>query len=292
MTKISDKVISQIRNNMVSASKRKIVSLADFLLPQDVKTADQLISMGYDPVHAAYISAQNFLSYFAEMISVFPALEEFWEVGDFAITEYMPSGLPLSPLTQSYFSGWLYLDVFFGPYRETIGTCLIDTYNALSKDSSHMIEIVRTMQASRMGLYEHCGLTDKYVILRELASEREEVCLVPAGYRGKKGQLWFVRVLPSFLEKHPYSIVFTTPYIIKNPGKTEWLEYFSRLLPMTDTRSTALSLFMKYGLTRFYWPEYIFNAYCGGQNDAIYLKGLPQQTNSFKNSKINPAYDL
>ena len=278
MGKISAKVISQIRKSMKFTHERKIVSLSDFLRPKDVKTGEELIKMGYDPIHAAYVSAQNLLSYFSEMISGLPPLDEFWEIADFATKKYMPSGPPWSPLTGSFFSGWLYLDVFFGPDRETIASCLIDTYNAFSKDSSPMVEIIDTMQASRMGIYEHCGLTGKYVILRELTSEREEVCLVPAGYSGKKGQLWFVRVMPSFSNRNHYSVVFTTPYIIQNPDKNTWLYYLSRKFPMRSTpiSNTALSLYMKYGVTRFYWPEYIFKAYCGNQKDAIYLKGLPQ----------------
>ncbi len=282
--KVSGKVISEIKKSMHRIQKAKVVQLSDFIMPKDVKTVDEIIKMGYDPVHAAYISAQNILSYFCEKVSSLPALEEFCQLGELATQEYMPSGPPWSPLTTSYFSCWLYFDVTFGSDRETIATCLIDVFETLMpfplKKIEFMLDVIDTMQASRMGIYEHCGMKGDYVILKELVSEREEVCLVPVRYSGEEGQLWLVRILPSLYGDTHHPVVFTTPYIIESPGKNEWLGYFQEVLPKfgLSNNNSALNWLMKYGLTRFYWPQYIFSSFCGNIREAIFLKGLPKST--------------
>jgi hypothetical protein len=41
-------------------------------VPRDVKSVEALIRSGHDPLHAAYLAAQNFASFFAEAMSQFP----------------------------------------------------------------------------------------------------------------------------------------------------------------------------------------------------------------------------
>ena len=72
------------------------------------------------------------------------------------------------------------------------------------------------MQQSRMGFYVHCGSKDGAVLLREVGTRKIKSCLSPAGYIGRKGQIWFVRVLPPPHRSCHQHIVFNTPYVIRD----------------------------------------------------------------------------
>jgi hypothetical protein len=49
---------------------------------------------GYDPLHAAYIAAQNFTGLFMEEVTKFPEFDSYWGIYGPAQKEYMPSGPP------------------------------------------------------------------------------------------------------------------------------------------------------------------------------------------------------
>ncbi len=283
MGRLSSKVISEIRKNNLCTRREKVTQLSDFFNSKDVKSVDKLVKMGHDPLHACYISAQNMVSHYCENILGLAALEECRQIADIATKRYMPRGPRWSPLTKSYFTCWLCFDVPFGPDKETVATCLIDTFEVLMlfppKGTDFMLDVIDIMQASRMGIYEHCGLAGKYVILRGLISERVETCFVPAGYTGEKGELWFVRVVPPLNDRYRYSIVITTPYVIQSPAKNEWLAYFRDVLPNLAAGGNSgggLNQLMKYGLSRLYWPSFISGSFCGHIREAIFLKGLPK----------------
>ena len=74
------------------------------------------------------------------------------------------------------------------------------------------------MQESRMGLYIHNGREGKLIVLEELVTEAVCRAIVPAGYHGVKGEKWYVRVLPPPILGSSEHIVFTTPYILVQPG--------------------------------------------------------------------------
>ena len=44
---------------------------------------------------------------------------------------------------------------------------------------------------------------------------------------------------------------------------------------------------MKYGLSRHYWNEFVFEAYVNHQPQAIYLAGLPDIDASRPHSRVN-----
>jgi hypothetical protein len=240
----------------------------------------------YHPSHAAYLAAQNLVSYLAEEMS---ALREMWEysaiVGP-AEDEYMPDGPPFSPLTKTYFTTWAFFDASFGQGRETIGTCLLDIGPDLGISPDYLAAI-RFMQQSRMGIYEHRGVEGEHVRLRELISGQSYTCLVPAGYLGQAGELWYARILPPPFADLDDSLVFTTPYHLIAPGKKAWTDFLNRTmaktgLPISQSAKTgsaneypALEALMKYGLHRNYWHEFIFQAYVNYRHDVVLLAGLP-----------------
>jgi hypothetical protein len=55
--------------------------------------------------------------------------------------------------------------------------------------------------------------------------------VVPSGYRGQRGELWYARVLPPPVPGGSEHVVFTTPYVLLKPGIQEWQAYFRRTLP-------------------------------------------------------------
>jgi len=74
------------------------------------------------------------------------------------------------------------------------------------------------MQNSRMGFYIHEGVSEGFVHLRELITQKQIKAIVPSGYMGSQGEIWFARIMPEPFAKlnYGYSVVFTTPYIISD----------------------------------------------------------------------------
>src|ERR1700730_4191666 len=132
---ISKKLASRFRKAKRQLSDLRRQAAADFAqVPRDVKGVEALVCSGHDPLHAAYVAAQNFTSSFAEAVSQFPEFDPYCRIVGPAEEEYMPSSPPMSPLTMSYFTTWAFFDVRFGPDRETIGTCLLDLAELLDMD--------------------------------------------------------------------------------------------------------------------------------------------------------------
>src|SRR5450755_224795 len=157
MGDISKKLASRFRKAKKQLGDLRRQAAADFgQVPRDVKTVQALVRSGHDPLHAAYVAAQNFTSFFAEAVSQFPEFDPYCQIVGPAEDDYMPDAPPLSPLTRNYFTTWTFFDVRFGPDRETIGTCLLDVADLLEMDP-FMAETIRRFQDSRMGIYEQCG---------------------------------------------------------------------------------------------------------------------------------------
>ena len=136
------------------------------------------------------------------------------------------------------------------------------------------------MQRSRVGFYVHCGGEGDGVLLREVGSREIVSCMVPAGYAGREGEIWFVRVLPP---PHPLCrrhIVFTTPYVIGDWPERAFIDYLERELARMKAKmprgtDDAHSHLMKYGPNPNHWNEYIFCAFAGYRTEAIFLTGIP-----------------
>ncbi len=282
-------VANKIAKKLKSSRKSKVVDLAawregrELALETGLVGDDKTLSKkfaDYDPCHAMYCVGQNFASVMTELISGLREAKGYARIVGDAEEEYMPDYPPMSPLTTSYFTMWAMFDVQFGSSRETMGTCIlriVPEFDGLS----WVTDIVELMQQSRMGFYVHCGCKDGAVLLREVGTREVLSCLSPAGYRGKKGQIWFVRVLPPPHHLCHQHIVFNTPYVIRDYPERAFTDYlkreFARMkekkeLPKVDGARRHL---MKYGPDPNHWNEYIFCAYSNHQHDAIFLTGIP-----------------
>ena len=272
---ISKKLASRFRKAKKQVGDLRRQMAADFAqVPKDVKSVEALVRSGHDPLHAAYIAAQNFTSFFAEAVSQFPEFDPYCEIVGPAEEEYMPDSPPLSPLTRSYFTTWAFFDVRFGQDQETIGTCLLDLADLLGMDP-FMAETIRQFQNSRMGIYEHVGTEEGRCRLRELVTGEDFQCHNASGYRGKPGELWYVRVCSPLLDLFDYHVAFTTPYILIGTSKADWTAYLKKNLLGSADSEKALYEFMKFGKELNAWNEFIFQAYHHYQSDAIFLAGLP-----------------
>ena len=152
-----------------------------------------------------------------------------------------------------------------------------------------LLRLIRLMQVSRMGLYAHEGTQGSLVVLRELATDAVCRAIVPAAYRGQKGELWYARLLPPPIPGAAEHVVFTTPYIILRPGLRDWQAYLRRTLPEgpPPVHVDACECHMKYGPTRTYWDDYVFEGYVNHRSGAVYLAGLPDVPESRPHSEVN-----
>jgi hypothetical protein len=204
-------VISKKRASRFRKARRQLGQLrrqaaADFAqVPKDVKSVEVLVLSGHDPLHAVYVA--------------FPEFDPYCQIVGAARDEYLPSRPSLSPLTMSYFTTWAFFDVRFGPDGETLDTCLLDVADLLAMDS-FLAETIRQLQGSRMGIYEQGGTEGGRCRLGELVTDDEFACHVASGYRGKPGQLWYVRLCPPlrelFAAKHP--LVNLDPRLLDAPA--------------------------------------------------------------------------
>ena len=281
-------VADKIAKRLVSARGSKVVDMAvwregrklaleaDFggEGPVPAKFAD------LDPCHGIYAMAQNIVSLMAETISMLREAKGFARIVGDAEEEYLPAGPPMSPLTVSHFSMWAFFDVRFGSSRETMGSCILRMASALDFPD-WLTDTVRLMQGSRMGFYVNCGSEGETALLREVGTRETVPRMVPSGYEGGKGEIWFVRVLPPPHELCRRHIVFTTPYVIRGHSEREFAEYLERELarmkaqakpPRTDDLHGHL---MKHGPEPNHWNEYIHCGYTGHRHEAIFLTGIP-----------------
>lgn len=243
----------------------------------EIASLQRRTDLAPDPVHAAYVCVQNITSVFAEAISPLPEMGPYYEAAAKAEDEYMPGGPPMSPLTNSYFTAWAFFDLRFGRDRETIGTILLDLAESLGLSPLDRV-VARQFQESRMGIYEHDGSDGPMTRLRELLTDEEFACIVPAGYAGQKGELWYVRLCPP-TQGFDHHVAFTTPYILQRASKEDWVVYLERSLDKVtggDLRRRLYHL-LKFGQHVNGWHEFIFQAYAGHQPDAIFLAGLPDK---------------
>jgi hypothetical protein len=234
---VSKKLASRFRKAKQRLGDLRRQVAADFgRVPRDVKAVQALVRSGHDPLHAAYVAAQNFTSFFAEAVSQFPEFDSYCKIVGPAEEEYMSSSPPLSPLTMSYFTTWAFFDVRFWPDGETIGTCLLDLADSPDMEP-FMAESIRRFQDSRMGIYEQCGNEGGRFQLRELVTDDEFTCHVASGYRGKPEELWYVGLCPPPLDLVDYHIAFTSPYVLIGATKSDWTAYLKKsLLGSADTR--------------------------------------------------------
>jgi hypothetical protein len=236
-----------------------------------------LIADGFDPVHSSYLLVHHLASVLAVHVARLPELRDHAAEVEQAKNWYIPDGPPISPITASFFQSWSLFDHPIGNTIDTLGGCLIEASDIFSFNPDE-IDVLMKLSASRMGIYEHQGLSENYVKLRELITDQEFVTHVPSGYRGRSGELWFVRLLPPLLpELATYHVAFTTPYVLIGATRSDWILFLRRNIVITKAprEEEALCRFMKAGSSKNYWNEFVYLAYHHTLPNAVFLAGIP-----------------
>jgi hypothetical protein len=92
---ISKKLASRLRKaKKLLGDLRRQVAIDFSDVPRNLQGKVILDTPGYDPLHAAYIAAQNFTGLFMEEVTKFPEFDSYWGIYGPAQKEYMPSGPP------------------------------------------------------------------------------------------------------------------------------------------------------------------------------------------------------
>ena len=241
---------------------------------------DDMVSQGCDVSHAAYVFTINFTSVLSEQMASLKEAKKLFKILNDATVEYIPQGPPISPLTNSYFSLWACFDLVFGGGQVTIGNCAL-AFAEKAKSGRWLCDTLLFLSVSRMGFYVHCGKDGDFVKLREIGTQEILYCHVPVDYKGKKGELWFVRLAPAVFSHDKYFVVLTTPYIVLGYSESDYLSSFQREFERAKLsvkkldKETFLNDYYKFGSNRMHWNEYIFCAYTSHTKDAIFLTGVP-----------------
>lgn len=287
---IADKLVKKMNKYV----RGKVIDLAAVRAGRDnaeelqetVATREELADL--HPAHAIYVYAQNQLSIMSEQLAALKEMDRFGKLISRAEEEYMPSGPPMSPLTRSFFTCWALFDACIGLAEETLGTTSI-AVGATFGTPDDLLRVFGLLQESRMGVYVHEGAKKGTVLLRELVTDKLCRAIVPSGYRGRKGELWYVRVLPPALPEIAEHVVFTTPYVLMKQGEPEWQAYFRRTLPDAplQERIARYEHHMKFGPARDYWTEFVVEAYVNHRTSVIFLAGIPDIPESRPHSGEN-----
>ena len=287
-TRTARRVLERMRSEVRS----KVTNLAAFrdgnayaeALQNSTHSRQQLQEM--HPAHAIYAHVQNQMSVMAEQLLALEEMKAFVKLVGPAEEEYMPSWPPMSPVTKSYFWCWANCDAAVNAQLETIGTV---TLAVAAEYGVHptMLTLMRTLNNSRMGVYcveTHVG---QCVQLRDIVTHQRCSALCESGYTGALGELWYARVLPPALPGQSEHVVFTSPYVLITPDATGWIDYFDRMAAQDAHRPRieALERHLKWGPSRRYWTEFVFEGYVNHRPGAIYLEGLPDIPESRPHSR-------
>lgn len=133
-------------------------------------------------------------------------------------------------------------DLCAGIRRETLASVAIAMGRSLGMEPA-LLEVFGRMQASRMGLWVHEGVSGGRVLccgncVRGTVARR----FPGSGYQGTRGQIWYVRVMPPPSEAPGanHAVVFTSPYVLVEGGggsrvvparESAWSAYLERTLP-------------------------------------------------------------
>ena len=284
--KIAEELVAGMRNSL----RPGVQKLRNFVqgrpsarkLMAEVKSIESLVAGGRHPLHAAYSRAQNYLSVFSELASTLREFKDFTAVVSDAEETYMPGWPPMSPVTVSFFTAWALFDQPVAATGETICSCAVEIGRAFGM-SADFASTLEAMGGSAMGIYQHLGWRDGMVGLRDILDYEEYRCIVPSGYRGAKGELWYVRLLPPLTEAFAHGVAFTSPYVLRGTTEKDWRAFFERQergLPQLGTpEETALrrKALFKRGAEPNYWNEYVFLAYSSASDSAVVLYGIPDR---------------
>ena len=287
-TPIARQVVEQIRRQL----RAKVADLTAFREGKAV--AAELQASAYatgkqrelHPAHAIYAQVQNQMSRMAEPLLELAQMKSIAKILSTAQDAYMPSWPPMSPITTSFFWCWANFDAAANSHRETLGSVILAVATELDADPT-LLALMRALIFSRMGIYRVEPDGNARVRLTDIVTGRQCPAISDSGYTGKKGELWFTRVLPPASTEQSDHFVFTSPYVLLSPDAEEWQQYFDRIAGKDagKPRMETIERHFKWGASRRYWPEFVFEGYVNHVPGAIFLKGFPDVAASRPHSR-------
>jgi hypothetical protein len=294
---ISPRISTKVIQRLTAGRGSQVVDLGlfrqarDFALQDRAKNAAGLED--FHPLHAAYTYVMNTVTSSAALLCELPELVRLGRRIAEIEEDYMPSGPPMSPITGSYFTNWVMLDLGVGLHDESLGSCVAAVSKALGSDPAY-VDFVERLCRTRPGFYVHQGRVGEATLLRELVTGHEHKTLITSGYLGRVGELLLLRLLPCPPDTD-LALAMTTPYLVTSPGLAEWELYFRRTLGDGSDAARRYEALMKHGrppLGPKYWTEYITEAYVNHEPEVIFLRGLPDVEESRPHSRVNSDGDL
>lgn len=225
-----------------------------------------------DPSFQTYAAALNIAGEFAtQALDIFELIPFNNQVADIQ-EDYMPSYPPMSPVTSSFFQAWFVLDAQIPQDGSTVG----ELFQKRLKNANELPLIWKSiglLNASYGSFYEVVDKEKNQVRLSEICSDREMRCWNSSGYEGKKGEVWYVRLLPPCLDGSDCWVTLNTPYVFEDDNRQAWEAYFHRALE--NEPSLKVSQYLKHGKSFTYWLEFVFQSYAGHSGNAVFLTGFP-----------------
>ena len=236
--------------------------------------------------HAAYVYTQNQVSVISEQLTALKEMAPFAEIISRAEDLYVPSAPPMSPLTTSYFTCWAFFDACAGRASETIGSTILEV-GAIFGMHPDLLRLIRLMQDSRMGFYIHRGWEGDASVLEDLVTGAACPGNRPGRLQGtgrtRTGtSVCFRRRSPGPRNMWPSRRHTSWCTRTSANGRPASIER-----SLMQRASPDYERHMKYGPTREYWNDYVFEAYVNHQADAIYLAGLPDIPESRPHSEVS-----
>ncbi|KJU84687.1 SEC-C motif domain protein [Candidatus Magnetobacterium bavaricum] len=235
----------------------------------------------HERVSAIYNQIQNRFYYFCEEVIGFSEFNDWYEKVVKFDDEYTPNYPPISPVTSIHFNSWTYVDLRFEKEQVTIGEVYQEVFTNYG-GCKEGLELIDNFNKSSMRIYEiiHRDSVHNFVWVKDIITKEEYKAYCANGYTGNKiGELWLVRLLPPPLNLVDYGVIFTTPYVLINRTKDEWITSLKMEISKTKIEDTkeAYKHLMKHGLNNRYWNEFIVNSYFSHQENAIFLGCLLQE---------------
>jgi hypothetical protein len=201
----------------------------------------------------------------------------------------MPSYPPTSPVTSAFFASWMVLDAQ-DPFSGTTLGELFTHHLRHVGGFDYLQKAMEPLNHSFCSFYEVTEVGAEGVKLWDIAGRQEFQCWNSSGYPGLKGEVWYVRLLPPFVEGSQRSVTMGTPYVFRDGDRRTWEDFFQRHQASRSNGGRSLKEYLKYGKSLGYWLEFIFQAYAGCTGNMILVTGLPDDPASLPHS--DPRHKL
>ena len=227
-----------------------------------------------DPSFHAYAAVVNTTDEFAAQALDIPELIPFNNRLADIQDEYMPSYPPTSPVTSAFFAGWMAFDARDPGTGVTLGE-LFAGYFQHMPGFEYLEKAMLALNDSRCSFYEVIDVSQEGLTLWDILGQREIPGWNSSGYAGRKGEIWYVRLLPSFREGLARSVTLNTPYVFRNSSRGVWETFFQRYQNSEAGKLQSLRDFLKYGQSFGYWLEFVHQAFVNYTGNMILISGVP-----------------